>query len=70
MVEEDHNLFAAGNCYDAFQFKDYQLFCPFAYRLLNDSAHIMVKDLSVEYMYLDQDSEFFYVPKLKAKNKL
>lgn len=70
MVEGDPNLFAAGNCYDEYEFKDYKLFCPYAYRLLNDSAQIMVKDLSVEYMYLDEDSEFFFVPRIMANKKL
>jgi G protein-coupled receptor 158 len=70
MVEGDPNLFAAGNCYDEYEYKDYKLFCPYAYRLLNDSAQIMVKDLSVEYMYLGEENEFFLAPKKKAEQKL
>ena len=70
MVEGDPGLFAAGNCYDQLEYKDYTLFCPFAYRLPNDSSEIMVKDLSVEYMYLDKESEFFYAPRQKAESKL
>ena len=70
MVEGDWGLFAAGNCYDHKEYKDYTLFCPYAYRLPNDSSEIMVKDLSVEYMYLDKDSEFFYEPRQLAEEKL
>ena len=70
MVESDPNLFAAGNCYDFRQFKNYTLFCPYAYRMPNDSQGIMVKDLSVEYKYLGNDSEFFFQPREKARRKL
>ena len=79
MVESDDDLFAAGNCYDAGEFKDYDLFCPYAYRLpvsptgsshTGSSSRIIVKDLSVEYKYLGADSEFFYEARLKAARKL
>ena len=70
MVEGDDDLFAAGNCYDSMQFKNYTLFCPYGYRLPNDSTIIMVKDLSVEYKYLGNDSEFFHIPKMNAERKL
>ena len=68
MVEGDPDLFAAGNCYDFFEYKEYKLFCPFAYRLPNGT--IMVKDLSVEYYYLGNSSEFFYQARLNAARKL
>ena len=32
MIESNEDIFAAGNCYDAKQYKNYFLFCPFAYR--------------------------------------
>ena len=70
MVEGDPDLFAAGNCYDYKEFKNYTLYCPYAYRLPNDSSEIMVKDLSVEYMYLGNESEFFYQARVKAAKKL
>ena len=70
MVEGDPDLFGAGNCYDLRQYKNYTLFCPYAYRLLEDQRVVMVKDLSVEYKYLDRDSEFFYQARLKADQKL
>ena len=70
MVEGDPDLFAAGNCYDYMEYKNYTLFCPYAYRLPNDSSEIMVKDLSVEYKYLGNESEFFWSARLKAENKL
>lgn len=70
MVEGDEDVFAAGNCYDEGEYKNYDLFCPYAYRLPNNSNEIMVKDLSIEYMYLGNDSEFFYQAKLKANKKL
>ncbi len=70
MVEGDDDLFAAGNCYDFMEYKNYTLFCPYAYRLPNVSSEIMVKDLSVEYKYLTNQSEFFWSARLKAENKL
>jgi len=70
MVEGDDDIFAAGNCYDAREYKTYSLFCPYAYRLPADHGRIMVKDLSVEYKYLGTDSEFFYQARLKAQKKL
>ncbi len=33
MMEMNEDIFAAGNCYDARQYKNYNLFCPFAFRL-------------------------------------
>lgn len=70
MVEGDEDLFAAGNCYDLLEYKNYTLFCPYAYRLPNDPRQVMVKDLSVEYKYLGNDSEFFYQARLKASRKV
>ncbi|KAK3913524.1 NADH-quinone oxidoreductase subunit D [Frankliniella fusca] len=65
MVEFDDDIFAAGNCYDAYQYKDYWLFCPFAYRL--PEGPILVKDLAVEYKYLGNKSEWFYVARKNAE---
>ena len=70
MVEGDLVLFAAGNCYDKSQYKDYELFCPYAYRMADNPNKIMVKDLSLEYKYLGNDSEFFYQARMKADRKL
>ena len=70
MVEGDPVLFAAGNCYDKKQYKDYELFCPYAYRMADNPNKIMVKDLSLEYKYLGNDSEFFYQARMKADRKL
>lgn len=70
MVEGDPVLFAAGNCYDYKQYKDYVLFCPYAYRMHDNPNKIMVKDLSLEYKYLGNDSEFFYQARVKAYRKL
>lgn len=70
MVESDPDLFAAGNCYDKNEYKNYTLFCPYALRMPDNPDHIMVKDLSVEYKYLGNDSEFFFVPRTKANKKL
>jgi len=66
MVEFDEDIFAAGNCYDQFQYKDYVLFCPFAYRL--PEGPILVKDLAVEYKYLSNTSEWFYIARKHAEN--
>ena len=70
MVEGDPDVFAAGNCYDVGEFFNDSLFCPYAFRLLNDSNQIMVKDLSVDYKYLTNASEFFFQARLKAAKKL
>lgn len=65
MVEFDDDIFAAGNCYDQYQYKDYQLFCPFAYRL--PEGPILAKDLAVEYKYLSNASEWFYIARKNAE---
>ncbi|XP_076262714.1 metabotropic glycine receptor-like isoform X2 [Rhynchophorus ferrugineus] len=66
MVEFDDVIFAAGNCYDQYQYKDYLLFCPYAYRL--PEGQILVKDLAVEYNYLSNSSEWFYKARKNAEN--
>jgi hypothetical protein len=35
-VELTDDIFAFGNCYDAGQYKNYFLFCPYAYRYISD----------------------------------
>ena len=70
IVESDQDLFAAGNCYDAYEYKNYSLFCPYSHRLPNNSGEIIVKDLSLEYPYLGNDSEFFLIPRQNARAKL
>ncbi|KAF5305326.1 hypothetical protein FQR65_LT07752 [Abscondita terminalis] len=65
MVEFDNDIFAAGNCYDQYQYKDYWLFCPYAYRL--PEGPILVKDLAVEYKYLSNTSEWFYIARKNAE---
>ncbi|BFZ12928.1 hypothetical protein BsWGS_15967 [Bradybaena similaris] len=64
IVESDEDIFAAGNCYDKDEFKNYHLFCPFAYRL--EDGRINVKDLSLEYDYLGNTSEFFFSARMKT----
>lgn len=66
MVEFDDDIFAAGNCYDQYQYKDYWLFCPYAYRL--PEGTILVKDLAVEYKYHSNTSEWFYIARKNAQN--
>lgn len=65
MVEFDDDIFAGGNCYDQYQYKDYWLFCPYAYRL--PEGPILVKDLAVEYKYLSNTSEWFYIARKNAE---
>lgn len=65
MVEFDDDIFAAGNCYDQYQYQDYLLFCPYAYRL--PEGTILVKDLAVEYNYLSNTSEWFYIARKNAE---
>ncbi len=68
VVENDDDIFAFGNCYDYMQFKNYELFCPYAYRQPN--GVINVKDLSVEYKYLSNESEWFYEARMNANHLL
>ena len=70
MVESDEHVFAAGNCYDQLEYKNYTLFCAYAFRTSADSPEVMVKDLSVEYKYLGDDFEFFSLPRRNAERKL
>lgn len=65
MVEFDNDIFAAGNCYDQYQYKDYWLFCPYAYRL--SEGTVLVKDLAVEYKYHSNTSEWFYIARKNAE---
>ncbi|XP_014486408.1 PREDICTED: uncharacterized protein LOC106750517 [Dinoponera quadriceps] len=66
MVEFDEDIFAAGNCYDKLQYKDRWLYCPFAHRLPNQDG-ILVKDLAIEYKYLTNSSEWFYIARKNAE---
>ena len=70
LVESDPDIFAAGNCYSYKEYKKYDLWCPFGYRMSNDSSQIMVKDLAVVYKYRGNESEFFWIPRQKAEEKL
>ena len=45
--------------------QDYSLFCPYAYRL--PSGALLAKDLAVEYKYLSESSEWFYIARKKAE---
>ncbi|XP_025162936.1 probable G-protein coupled receptor 158 isoform X2 [Harpegnathos saltator] len=66
MVEFDEDIFAAGNCYDKLQYRDRWLYCPFAHRLPNQDG-ILVKDLAIEYKYLTNSSEWFYIARKNAE---
>ena len=65
MIETNSDIFAAGNCHDASQYKEYSLFCPFAYRL--PEGHLLAKDLAIEYKYLANTSEWFYIARKRAE---
>ncbi|XP_065207310.1 probable G-protein coupled receptor CG31760 [Planococcus citri] len=65
MVEFNQNIFAAGNCYDKYQYKDYVLFCPYAHRL--PGGQILAKNLALEYKYLGNNSEWFYQARKNAE---
>ncbi|XP_046596779.1 probable G-protein coupled receptor 158 isoform X1 [Neodiprion lecontei] len=66
MVEFDEDIFAAGNCYDKLQYRDHWLYCPFAHRLEDEDA-VLVKDLAVEYKYLSNSSEWFWIARKNAE---
>ena len=65
MIEMDENIFAAGNCYDKHQYKNYILFCPWGYR--KNHGPILVKDLAIEYKYLSNTSDWFYAARKNAE---
>ncbi|KAJ8041712.1 hypothetical protein HOLleu_12603 [Holothuria leucospilota] len=65
LVENDDKIFAAGSCHDHLRFGNYTVFCPYAYR--KPDGTINVKDLSLEYQYLEQNSEWFYEARLKGQ---
>ncbi|XP_050325191.1 uncharacterized protein LOC126756282 [Bactrocera neohumeralis] len=69
MVEFDDDIFAAGNCFDWNEHPSQSgLFCPFAYRL--PAPHlgaILAKDLSMEYHYLGNTSEWFFQARKNAE---
>ncbi|KAF0293002.1 hypothetical protein FJT64_009069 [Amphibalanus amphitrite] len=68
LTQADDDIFAAGNCYDHEQYKDYHLFCPFAYRL--PKGPILLKDLAVEYDYLSNTSEWYYTARKNAEKAI
>lgn len=68
MVELNEDIFAAGNCYDKYEYKDYILFCPFAYRL--PEGNILVKNLAVEYKYMSNTSEWFFFARKNAERAI
>ncbi|KAL6252171.1 hypothetical protein P5V15_015152 [Pogonomyrmex californicus] len=66
MVEFDEDIFAAGNCYDKLQYRGRWLYCPFAHRLPNQDG-VLVKDLAIQYKYLSNSSEWFYIARKNAE---
>jgi len=74
LVESDDDIFAAGNCYDQDEFDGHHLFCPYAFRLPGGTSvntdsveRILAKDLSIEYNYLSNSSDWFYPARQKAE---
>ncbi len=65
LQEANEDIFAAGNCYDAEEYRGYFLFCPYAYRL--PEGPILAKDLAVEYKYLSNTSEWFFIARKTAE---
>ncbi|KAF2360941.1 hypothetical protein FHG87_008308, partial [Trinorchestia longiramus] len=59
------DIFAAGNCYDLYEYPGYELFCPFAHRL--PDGNILAKDLALQYFYLANGSEWFLDAKRSAE---
>lgn len=66
MVEFDEDIFAAGNCYDQGQYKERILFCPYAYRL--PEGPVLVKNLAIEYDYMGNTSEWFFIARSNAEH--
>ncbi|XP_004444214.3 uncharacterized protein [Drosophila pseudoobscura] len=69
MVEFDEDIFAAGNCFDWNEHPAQPgLFCPFAYRLPPPNlGAIFAKDLAMEYHYLGNTSEWFFLARKNAE---
>ncbi|XP_068144226.1 uncharacterized protein [Drosophila tropicalis] len=69
MVEFDDDIFAAGNCFDWNEHPAQPgLFCPFAYRLPPPNlGAIFAKDLAMEYHYLGNTSEWFFLARKNAE---
>ncbi|XP_060655130.1 uncharacterized protein LOC132790578 isoform X1 [Drosophila nasuta] len=69
MVEFDDDIFAAGNCFDWNEHPSQPgLFCPFAYRLPPPNlGAIFAKDLAMEYHYLGNTSEWFFLARKNAE---
>lgn len=68
MVEFNQNIFAAGNCYDKYQYKNYVLFCPYAHRVVREDVNLIkAKNLAIEYKYLGNNSEWFYQARKNAE---
>lgn len=65
MVEFDDDIFAGGNCYDEYKYKDYWLFCPYAFRL--PDGPILTKNLAIEYKYITNTSEWFFIARKSAE---
>lgn len=69
MVEFDDDIFAAGNCFDWNEHPAQPgLFCPFAYRLPPPNlGAVFAKDLAMEYHYLGNTSEWFFLARKNAE---
>jgi len=69
MVEFDDDIFAAGNCFDWNEHPAQPgLFCPFAYRLPPPNlGAIFAKDLAMEYHYLGNTSEWFFLARKECR---
>ncbi|XP_030383017.1 uncharacterized protein LOC115630544 [Scaptodrosophila lebanonensis] len=69
MVEFDDDIFAAGNCFDWNEHPAQPgLFCPFAYRLPPPNlGAVLAKDLAMEYHYLGNTSEWFFLARKNAE---
>ncbi len=54
LVESDPDIFSAGNCYGHRQYKKYDLWCPFGYRLSNDSSQVCTQPVLVRNQHRTQ----------------
>ncbi|XP_031552044.1 probable G-protein coupled receptor CG31760 [Actinia tenebrosa] len=56
-------------CFERNHYKDYERFCPYAYRDKKLNGHIHIMDISVGHDYLtDNDTIWWREPRVKAKN--
>ena len=56
MLELDDDIFAFGSCHDKQQYKNYHLFCPYAYRL--PDGHTLTVSIFLFFFFISNYQQF------------